>query len=375
MIHKVCWVPFETMERFAVDVFRGVGVPEADARVCADVILAADRRGIDSHGVGRLKSIYYDRIVKDRIQQPVTQFEVVSDRGATAVVDGHLGMGMVVAKRCMEMAIAKARQHGLGMVVARKSTHFGIAAYYSMMACEAGMIGITGTNARPSIAPTFGVENMLGTNPLVFGFPTDEPFPFVNDYATSIIQRGKIEQYAREGKACPPGLVVNKQGGTLTDSEEILEALVRSHAALAPLGGIGEETAGYKGYGFATVVEVLSAALQQGAFMKQLLGLDEQGRKIPYRIGHFFIAIDISFFTPLEAFRKTTGDILRQLRASKKAPGAERIYTCGEKEHLAWLERKDKGVPLNGELQKQVTAMRDELKLAQYRFPWEKGRG
>ena len=375
MNNDTVWVPFDIMERFAVDVFKGVGVPEADARVCADVILAADRRGIDSHGVGRLKSIYYDRIVKDRVQQPVTRFEVVSDRGATAVVDGHLGMGMVVAKRCMEMAIAKARSHGLGMVVARNSTHFGIAAYYSMMACDAGMIGITGTNARPSIAPTFGVENMLGTNPLVFGFPTDEPFPFVNDYATSIIQRGKIEQYAREGKACPPGLVVNDQGGTMTDSSEILDALVKSRAALTPLGGIGEETAGYKGYGFATVVEVLSAALQQGAFMKMLLGLDEQGRKIPYRIGHFFIAIDISFFTPLEAFQKTAGDILRQLRASKKAPGAERIYTCGEKEHLAWLERKDKGVPLNGELQKQVTAMRDELKLAQYRFPWETDRG
>ena len=161
----------------------------------------------------------------------------------------------------------------------------------------------------------------------------------------------------------------------MTDSSEILDALVKSRAALTPLGGIGEETAGYKGYGFATVVEVLSAALQQGAFMKMLLGLDEQGRKIPYRIGHFFIAIDISFFTPLEAFQKTAGDILRQLRASKKAPGAERIYTCGEKEHLAWLERKDKGVPLNGELQKQVTAMRDELKLAQYRFPWETDRG
>ena len=375
MTPDTCWVPFDIMERFAVDVFRGVGVPEADARVCADVILAADKRGIDSHGVGRLKSIYYDRIVKDRIQQPVTRFEVVSERGATAVVDGHLGMGMVVAKRCMNMAIEKARAHGLGMVVARNSTHFGIAAYYSMMACDAGMIGITGTNARPSIAPTFGVENMLGTNPLVFGFPTDEPFPFVNDYATSIIQRGKIEQYAREGKACPPGLVVNDQGGTMTDSSEILDALVKSRAALTPLGGIGEETAGYKGYGFATVVEVLSAALQQGAFMKMLLGLDEQGRKIPYRIGHFFIAIDISFFTPLEAFQKTAGDILRQLRASKKAPGAERIYTCGEKEHLAWLERKDKGVPLNGELQKQVTAMRDELKLAQYRFPWETDRG
>ncbi|MBU1695149.1 MAG: Ldh family oxidoreductase, partial [Verrucomicrobia bacterium] len=265
--------------------------------------------------------------------------------------------------------------YGLGMVVARNSTHFGIAAYYSMMACDAGMIGITGTNARPSIAPTFGVENMLGTNPLVFGFPTDEPFPFVNDYATSIIQRGKIEQYAREGKECTPGLVVNDRGGTMTNSAEILEALVHSRAALTPIGGIGEETGGYKGYGFATVVEIMSAALQQGVFMKQLLGLDEQGRKIPYRIGHFFIAIDIGFFTPLDAFKKTAGVILRQLRASKKTPGAERIYTCGEKEHLAWLERKDKGVPLNRELQKQVTAMRDELKLMQYRFPWEGGRG
>ncbi|MBU0676970.1 MAG: Ldh family oxidoreductase [Verrucomicrobia bacterium] len=375
MSDDIFWVPFETMEQFAVDVFRGVGVPDDDARICADVILAADKRGIDSHGVGRLKSIYYDRIVKDKIQHPVTQFEVVSDRMATAVVDGHLGMGMVVARRCMQLAIEKARAYGLGMVVARNSTHFGIAAYYSMMACDAGMIGITGTNARPSIAPTFGVENMLGTNPLVFGFPTDEPFPFVNDYATSIIQRGKIEQYAREGKECTPGLVVNDRGGTMTNSAEILEALVHSRAALTPIGGIGEETGGYKGYGFATVVEIMSAALQQGVFMKQLLGLDEQGRKIPYRIGHFFIAIDIGFFTPLDAFKKTAGDILRQLRASKKTPGAERIYTCGEKEHLAWLERKDKGVPLNRELQKQVTAMRDELKLMQYRFPWEGGRG
>lgn len=371
MTNEVYWVPFDYMERFATDVFRGIGVPEDEARLCADVILTADKRGIDSHGVGRLKSIYYDRIVKDKIQRPVTEFEVVRDRAATAVVDGHLGMGMVVAHRCMELAIAKARIYGLGMVVARNSTHFGIAAYYSLMACRAGMIGITGTNARPSIAPTFGVENMLGTNPLVFGMPTDEPFPFVNDYATSIIQRGKIEQYEREGRECPPGLVIDEQGGTLTHPTEILDALVHSRAALTPLGGIGEETGGYKGYGFATVVEVLSSALQQGAYMKQLLGVDERGRKVPYRIGHFFIAIDIEFFTPLETFKRTVGDLLRQLRASKKAPGAERIYTCGEKEYLAWLERKDKGVPLNRALQKQITAMRDELKLTSYRFPWE----
>jgi len=370
MTDETCWIPFDLLERFMIDVFKGIGVPAEDACVCADILITADKRGIDSHGIGRLKPIYYDRIVKDRIQEPVTRFEVVRDAAATAVVDGHNGMGMVVARRCMSMAIDKARKFGLGMVVARNSTHYGIAGYYALMACEAGMIGLSGTNARPSIAPTFGVENMLGTNPLVFGMPTDEPFPFTNDYATSISQRGKIEQYAREGKPLPPGWVIGRDGGTRTDAAEVLRDLVEGRAALCPLGGIGEETAGYKGYGYSTVVEILSAALQQGAFLKQLLGY-EGGRKVPYRLGHFFMAINIECFTDLESFKKTTGDILRELRASARAPGAERIYTCGEKEYLAWLERKDKGVPVGGELQKQILEMRDELGLREYRFAFE----
>ena len=367
----ICWVDFDTMERFVTDVFRGVGVPEEDAMVSADVLITADKRGIDSHGVGRLKPIYYDRIVKDRIQQPVTRFEVVRDRAAAAVVDGHHGMGMVIAKRCMEMAIEKARRYGLGMVTARNSTHYGIAGYYALMACRAGMIGMTGTNARPSIAPTFGVENMLGTNPLVFGMPTDEPFEFTNDYAASVTQRGKIELCARENKPLPAGWVIDQEGRTQTDPHRALKGLVEGTMALTPLGGIGEETGGYKGYGYATVVEILSAALQQGAFLKQLNGLDEDGRKTPYRLGHYFLAINIGFFTDVERFKKTTGDILRALRASRKAPGQSRIYTCGEKEHLAWLERKDKGVPLNRSLQREMLAMRDELELKQYRFPFE----
>src|SRR5512136_424019 len=217
------WVPFDLLEAFMVDVFKGVGVPDADARICADVLISADKRGIDSHGVGRLKLIYYDRIVKGGIQKPVTEFEVVRDSKATAVVDGHDGMGMVIGKRCMQMAIDKAREHGLGMVVARNSTHYGFAAYYSLMAVDAGMIGLTGTNARPSQAPTHGVENMLGTNPLVWAMPTDEDFPFTNDYATSVIQRGKIEQWAREGKPCPEGLVIDREGKSATDSVQILQ--------------------------------------------------------------------------------------------------------------------------------------------------------
>ncbi|VGO13811.1 putative oxidoreductase YjmC [Pontiella desulfatans] len=363
-------IPFDHMHNFMTDVFIGIGVPEEEARTCADVLIESDKRGIDSHGIGRLKPIYYDRIVHQKIQQATTEFEVVRDHLATAVVDGHHGMGMVIAKRCMEMAIEKAKKHGLGMVVARNSTHYGIAGYYPLMATAQDMIGISGTNARPSIAPTFGVENMLGTNPLVFGFPTDEPFDFVNDYATSIIQRGKIEQYAREGRDCPEGLIVGRDGKSKTDSKQILDDLVKGEAALAPIGGIGEETGGYKGYGFATVTEVLSAALQQGAFLKQLIDKDSSGNRKPYELGHYFMAIDIQCFCAPADFRKTAGDIMRALRESEKAPGAERIYTCGEKEYLAGIERANTGVPVNEALQNDIVTMRNELGL-DYQFDFE----
>jgi len=367
---KVVWIDFDTMERFMVDAFKAVGVPEEDAKICADVLITADKRGIDSHGIGRLKPIYIDRI-KLGVQKPVTEFEIVREGPTTAVVDGHDGMGHVISKRAMQMAIDKAKKYGMGMVAVRNSTHYGIAGYYALMACEAGMIGITGTNARPSIAPTFGVENMLGTNPLVFGMPTDEEFPFVLDCATSISQRGKIEVYARAGKELPSGWVIDENGNARTDTEQILKDLVKGTAALTPLGGIGEEGGGYKGYGYATVVEILSAALQGGSFLKGLLGFDEEGKPMPYHLGHFFIAIDINAFIELDSFKKITGDILRELRASKKAPGHDRIYTAGEKEYLAWLERKDKGVPVNEALQKDMIALKKELNLTQYHFPFE----
>jgi LDH2 family malate/lactate/ureidoglycolate dehydrogenase len=332
--------------------------------------MESDRRGIESHGCNRFKAIYIDRL-QEGIQKPVTEFEIVRETPTTAVVDGHDGMGMIVGYKSMQMAIDKAKKYGMGMVAARNSTHYGIAGYYATMATKQGMIGITGTNARPSIAPTFGVENMLGTNPLTVGMPTDEEFPFVLDCATSITQRGKIEYYARSGKETPKGMVIGQDGSALTDSKQILTDLTKGTAALAPLGGIGEELAGYKGYGYATVVELLSAALQGGSFLKGLLGFDENGNKRPYHLGHFFMAVDISAFTDLESFKKTAGDILRDLRNSKKAPGQERIYTAGEKEYLAWQYRKDKGVPVNAPLQRDMIALKKELGLSQYKFPFE----
>jgi len=359
---KIVWIDFDSLENFMVDVFKGIGVPEEDARICADVLITADKRGIDSHGIGRLKPIYYDRI-KAGIQSPKTDIEIVKDGPATAVIDGHNGMGQVIAKKSMALAIEKAKKMGLGMVAVRNSTHYGIAGYYVLMA--------TGTNARPSIAPTFGVENMLGTNPLTFGMPSDEEFPFVLDCATSITQRGKIEVYDRAEKEIPPGWVIGQDGKTRTDTHQILQDLKTGKAALAPLGGIGEETAGYKGYGYAAVVEILSAALQNGKYLKMLSGV-EDGKPVPINLGHFFIAINISSFIGLELFKKISGDILRSLRSSKKAPEAERIFTAGEKEHLAWLERKDKGAPINQNLQQQILTLKKELGLTKYKFPFEK---
>lgn len=211
---------------------------------------------------------------------------------------------------------------------------------------------------------------MLGTNPLTIGLPTDEDFPFMLDCATSIMQRGKIEYYARSGKPTPSGTVVSHDGSAMTDSEEILKALVSGDAALAPLGGIGEELGGYKGYGYATIVEILSAALQTGSYLKMLTGFDDNGKRQPYHLGHFFIVIDPEAFMGVKSFRETAGDILRQLRSSEKVPGQDRIYTAGEKEYLAWLERKDKGVPVGEAVQKDLISVRDMLSLP-YKFPFE----
>ena len=356
------YASWEEMDAFLTDAFEGYGVPRKDAKICADVLLESDRRGIESHGCNRFKPIYIDRIKKGTLL-PVTNIEILKETPTTVVMDAHDGMGMVASHKMMEMLIEKAKTYGMAGGAIRNSTHYGIAGYWTTMASKEGLIGITGTNARPSIAPTYGVENMMGTNPLTFSLPTDEEFPFCLDCATSIVQRGRIEYYAREGKPTPAGTVVSVNGEAMTDSEEILKALVDGTAALAPLGGIGDELAGYKGYGYAAVVEILSAALAGGQFMKALSGVDAEGKPSMYHLGHFFFVVDPEAFSGRETFRKIAGDICRALRASKKAPGNERIYTAGEKEYLVWLERKNKGVPLSRSVQKDMIAVRDDLKL------------
>ncbi len=363
------YVDWNLINSFMIDVFKAYGVPGDDAAICADVLLESDRRGIESHGCNRFKPIYLDRI-KNGTLLPVTKIDILKETPTTVVMDANNGMGMVASYRMMEMLIEKAKTYGMAAGTITNSTHYGIAGYWTTMAEKAGMVGISGTNARPSVAPTFGVEPMMGTNPLTFTMPTDEEFPFNFDCATSIVQNGKIEFYERSGKATPAGLVVTKDGDTMTDSGKILKEMRAGNCALLPIGGMGEETGGFKGYGFNTIVEILSAALAGGPYMKALNGKDENGNNQMYRLGHFFIVINPEFFMGLDTFKETAGGICRGLRASKKAPGAERIYTAGEKEYLAWQERKDKGVPVGETIQKEFIALRDECGL-DYRFPFE----
>ena len=343
---------------FMIRVFSVLGVPADEAKICADVLITSDLSGIESHGVGRLK-MYYDRI-KAGIQNVQTTIDVIKDEKAIAVWDGNHGMGHVIGHRAMERAMEKAGEFGVGIVTVRNSTHYGICGYYCRMAAKVNMIGITVTNARPSIAPLFGVAPMLGTNPIAFGCPTNLDYPFIYDAATSISQRGKIEVLEREGKPTPSGWAIDQEGNPYTDTKQLLVDLVAKKAAMVGLGGTTEDTGGHKGFGLAVMVEILSAALQNGSYLQGLHGWDGD-KRVAYKLGHFFMAIDISKFVSVEIFKSITTGILQQMQKSPRMPGHEWIYVAGEKEFLAQQRVERDGIPINDALMKNLDIMATEL--------------
>ena len=364
----IIYVPAKVLQDFVEQSFVALGTPPADARICAEVLVASDLRGIESHGVGRLK-VYYERI-RAGVQLVETEMEIVHETETTALVDGHHGMGAVIAYRSMHLAMDKAREYGLGAVAVRNSTHFGIAGYYALMAAREGMMGLALTNARPVVPPTFGAEPMLGTNPIAFAAPSDADFPFFFDAATAVVSRGKIEVHDRAEKPTPEGWVVDDTGQPLTDPRQILRGLSTGQAMMLPIGGAGEETGGYKGYSLATVVEILCASLGAGAFMKDLLGVAPDGSRRPYMLGHFFLAIDIEHFVPLEVSKRITGQIMRALQEARRVPGEARIYVAGEKKHEREAMVHQRGIPLNRNLRRDLQTVGDELGIAGYETYW-----
>ncbi len=354
-------VPVTKLVEFMIDALVAMGVPRQDAKIIADVLITSDLWGVRSHGVAHLK-MYHERM-KAGMQLPVTQLTVVKDTPTTAVMDGGNGMGMVVGYHAMHLAIQKARQYGLGAVAVRNSSHYGVAGYYPLLAVKEGLVGLSVTNAHPSLAPTFGVKPMLGTNPVAVAAPTDEPFPFMFDAATSVAPRGKIEIAARANKPIPEGWVIGADGKSATDSSNMIKQMNEGTVALLPVGGMGELMGGHKGYGLATMVEIFSAAFQNGTYLWGLTDTDADGKSQFLRIGHFFLAIDVEHFIPLEDFKHITGNMMRELRESPQAPGQPRIYTAGEKEHYNTQRVMAEGVEITPGVQKALNALRQELNL------------
>ena len=359
-------LPVDDLKRFIETAFLKSGVPNDDAKICSEILITSDLRGIESHGIGRLR-MYIDRINNGQIEKKAP-LEIVRESPTTAVIDGHHGIGMVIGFRSMNMAIKKAKEFGMGSVAVRNSTHFGIDGYYPLMAIENGMIGMSFTNARPSVSPTFSTQPKLGTNPIAFGAPTDEEFPFLFDAATSITQRGKIEVLNREETPANKGWVIDAEGNPMTDPKSILEGLTLDQAALLPLGGDTEALGSHKGYGLSTMVEILSASLQSGAFLSALSGLNSDGSNARFKVGHFFMAISVEAFLPLEEFKKNIGGLLRELRASRKTPGQPRIYTAGEKEFFSTIEVMKTGVPINENLRKDIEYVKNLLDITDLVF-------
>ena len=348
---------------FCVRVFVEMGVSLNDARITADVLVEANLRGIDSHGVARLAR--YVNGLRDRVMVARPRETVVIETPTTMTVDAGAGLGQPVAYRAMKAAIDKAREYGCGFATVRNSNHYGIAGFYAMMALEHDMIGISTTNAAVLVAPTFARDAMYGTNPLALAVPAGEEQAWVLDQATSTVPRGKLEVYNRQEKALPLGWATDENGVPTTDAARVLDNFVtRAGGGLLPLGGAGEELSGYKGYGFGMLVEILSAVLAGAAFMTSVYPKDGEGKALPANLGHFFGAWRIDAFRQPDAFKADMDGLIREIKGANLAAGASRIYVHGEKEFEEYERRSAKGIPLGAKVEASLRQIAGELGIA-----------
>jgi LDH2 family malate/lactate/ureidoglycolate dehydrogenase len=324
------------------------------------VLLTADLRGIDSHGVARLRR--YVNGLQQGMMVPQPQIHTVTETAVTATVDGGAGLGQPVSYRAMQRAIEKAQEYGAGFVSVRNSNHYGIAGYYAMMALEEDCIGFCMTNAGTLVNPTFGRNAMLGTNPIAVAAPAGEERPFVLDMATSTVPQGKLEVYSRLEKAIPLGWATDETGTPTTETVRVLKNLkLRRGGGLLPLGGAGEEMSGHKGYGLGLWVDIFSAVLSGAAYSNLTYPKTAEGNPLPSNIGHFFGAWRVDAFRPVEEFKAAMDDLQQRLKGTPKADGAERIYIHGEKEYEEAERRSRQGIPLNPKVAADLRAIGAEV--------------
>jgi L-2-hydroxycarboxylate dehydrogenase (NAD+) len=343
-----------TLKNFVANVLVNVGVAPADAAVVADVLVLADLRGIESHGVARLESYYVSRLRNGQMV-PKPTVTTVRETQSSILLDAGNGLGHPTSKHAMEKVIEKAKASGSAFGAVRNSNHYGIAGYYAMMALEHDLIGIASTNTVRYGAPTFGRDMLLGTNPFAYAIPAKNEPDFILDFATTTVPRGKIEVYNRKEQPLKHGWAIDDQGHETTDPQTALKG------ALLPLGGFGTEGGGHKGYGLGLLVDILCGVLSGGAFGLEL-PLPSDGPR-PGAISHWFGAFRIDGFRDVDAFKADMDRELRAFKDSQKAPGEERIYVAGEIEYEKTLYNREHGVPVHVKVWDGLQKLAGELKI------------
>ncbi|MDO1450113.1 Ldh family oxidoreductase [Rhodocytophaga aerolata] len=335
---------YTELQEFTRQVFVKMGCPEEDARLAAEILVSADLRGIDSHGVARLPG--YVRLQSlDRVN-PKPNIRIVHQTPSTAVIDGDAGLGLVVAPKAMEIAIEKAQQVGTSWVAIRNSNHFGIAGYYAMMALQHDMIGLAMTHAGPLVAPTFSQDKLLGTNPIAIAIPADKQPPFVADFATTTAAYGKLEILQRKSQPTPTGWVQNAEGKPSTDAHA-----VKNGGALLPLGG-DREHGSHKGYCLGAMVDILCGVLSganYGPWVPPFATAGFMGtatQLVGAGTGHMLGAMRVDAFRPAQEFKEHMDNWINTFRAAKPVEGEACVQIPGDAERMMEAERKEKGIPV-----------------------------
>jgi L-2-hydroxycarboxylate dehydrogenase (NAD+) len=345
--------PYESLQNFSYSIFKKIGCPDDHATIATEVLLSADLRGIDSHGIARLSG--YVRLWEAGRINPKPEVKIAYETPSTAVVDGDGGLGLYVAVKAMEIAMDKAERCGTGWVSVRHSNHFGIAGYHAMKAVERDMIGIAMTNASPLVAPTFSLERLLGTNPIAVAIPAGEEPPFVADMATTTAANGKLEILQRKELQAPLGWIQDEHGHATSNPHALKEG-----GALIPLGS-DYEHGSHKGYCLGAVVDIFSAVLSganYGPWVPPFVAfLQPPNDPVGKGIGHFFGAMRIDAFRPATEFRTHMDTWIKRFRAAKPANGYDKVLIPGDPEREISAVRAREGIPLNPKVEKDLNEL------------------
>ncbi len=354
------------LQELVQNIFLKMGCAPADATQAANVLISADLRGIDSHGVARLNG--YVRLMDLKRLNPAPAVQIVHETPSTAVLDGDAGLGLVVAPKAMEIAIQKAAQIGTGWVAIRNSNHFGIAGYHTMLALPHNMIGFAMTNAGPLVAPTFSKDKLLGTNPISVAIPAQEEPPFVLDMATTTAAYGKLEILQRKSQPTPTGWVQDANGESVTDAHA-----VKKGGALLPLGG-DREHGSHKGYGLGAWVDIFSGVLSGANYGPWVPPFATAGfmnsaeQLVGSGTGHFVGAMRVDAFRPAAEFKQHMDRWIRSFRNATPVAGQEHVLIPGDPERLLEQERREKGIPI---LPVVIDSLKELAQRFEVRWPFD----